>query len=111
MTTEACQAEDGSDVPASFFVTHCQREVVKVSPMLTVLLIENEPAHLIALALILRASGYSVLEADSADEAERSCQEYHCNPQNPYSQRCGGVCSGKLHKLHEIPWQCCAKSR
>src|SRR5713226_2796952 len=44
--------------------------------MLTVLLIETEPANLIALALILRASGYSVLEADSADEAVRNCQEH-----------------------------------
>jgi len=44
--------------------------------MLTVLLIETEPANLIALALILRASGYRVLEADSADEAMRNCQEH-----------------------------------
>jgi CheY-like chemotaxis protein len=33
--------------------------------MLTVLLIESEPANLIALALILRSFGYSVLEAES----------------------------------------------
>ena len=44
--------------------------------MLTVLLIESEPANLIALALILRSFGYSVLEADSPDEAERMCQEH-----------------------------------
>jgi CheY-like chemotaxis protein len=44
--------------------------------MLTVLLIESEPANLIALALILRSFGYSVLEADSADEAVRNCQEH-----------------------------------
>ncbi len=44
--------------------------------MITVLLIESEPAHLIVLALILRASGYNVLEADNADEAMRNCQEH-----------------------------------
>jgi DNA-binding NtrC family response regulator len=44
--------------------------------MITVLLIESEPAHLIGLALILRSFGYSVLEADSADEAVRNCQEH-----------------------------------
>ena len=44
--------------------------------MLTVLLIESEPANLIALAWILRSFGYSVLEADSADEAVRNCQEH-----------------------------------
>jgi CheY-like chemotaxis protein len=47
-----------------------------VQPMLTVLLIESEPANLIVLALILRSFGYSVLEADSSDEAERICQEH-----------------------------------
>ena len=44
--------------------------------MLTVLLIENEPANLIALALILRSFGYTVLEADSPDEAVRNCQAH-----------------------------------
>lgn len=44
--------------------------------MLTVLLIENEPANLIALALILRAFGYTVLEADSPDAAVHNCQEH-----------------------------------
>jgi two-component system cell cycle sensor histidine kinase/response regulator CckA len=44
--------------------------------MITVLLIESEPANLIGLALILRCFGYSVLEADSADEAVRNCQEH-----------------------------------
>ena len=44
--------------------------------MLTVLLIESEPANLIALALILRSLGYSVLEADSADDAVHYCQEH-----------------------------------
>jgi CheY-like chemotaxis protein len=44
--------------------------------MLTVVLIETEPANLITLALILRASGYNVLEADNADEAMRNCQEH-----------------------------------
>jgi len=46
-----------------------QHEGWPVEPMITVLLIESEPAHLIGLALILRCFGYSVLEADSADEA------------------------------------------
>ena len=44
--------------------------------MITVLLIESEPAHLIGLALILRCFGYGVLEADSADEAVRNCREH-----------------------------------
>jgi response regulator RpfG family c-di-GMP phosphodiesterase len=44
--------------------------------MITVLLIEREPAHLIGLALILRCFGYGVLEADSADEAVRNCREH-----------------------------------
>jgi two-component system, cell cycle sensor histidine kinase and response regulator CckA len=44
--------------------------------MLTVLLIENEPANLIALALILHSFGYTVLEADSPDDAVRNCQEH-----------------------------------
>src|SRR4029077_20737699 len=44
--------------------------------MLTVVLIETEPANLIVLALILRASGYNVFEADNADEAMRNCQEH-----------------------------------
>lgn len=44
--------------------------------MLTVLLIESEPANLIALALILRSFGYSVLEADSPDEAVRNCRRH-----------------------------------
>jgi CheY-like chemotaxis protein len=44
--------------------------------MLTVLLIESEPANLIALALILRSFGYRVLEADSPNEAVRNCREH-----------------------------------
>jgi DNA-binding NarL/FixJ family response regulator len=44
--------------------------------MITVLLIESEPAHLIGMALILRCFGHNVLEADSADEAVRNCQEH-----------------------------------
>ena len=44
--------------------------------MQTVLVIESEPANLLALALILRSFGYTVLEADSPDEAVSTCQEY-----------------------------------
>jgi CheY-like chemotaxis protein len=44
--------------------------------VITILLIESEPANLIGLALILRSFGYNVLEADSADEAVRNCQEH-----------------------------------
>src|SRR5689334_12626846 len=51
-------------------------QLTEVQPMLTVLLIESEPATLIALAMILRSFGYSVLEADTPDEAERICQEH-----------------------------------
>ena len=40
--------------------------------MQTLLLIESDPAQLIALAMILRSGGYTVLEADSADEAIRT---------------------------------------
>jgi two-component system, cell cycle sensor histidine kinase and response regulator CckA len=44
--------------------------------METILLIENDPANLVALALILRSFGYAVLEADSQDEAVRACDEH-----------------------------------
>jgi CheY-like chemotaxis protein len=44
--------------------------------MQTVLVIESDPANLLALALILRSFGYTVLEADSPDEAVGTCQEY-----------------------------------
>ena len=44
--------------------------------MQTVLVIESEPANLLVLALILRSFGYTVLEADSPDEAVSTCQEY-----------------------------------
>ena len=37
--------------------------------METVLLIENDPANLVALAMVLRSLGYTVLEADSRSEA------------------------------------------
>ena len=44
--------------------------------MQTVLVIDSEPANLLMLALILRSFGYTVLEADSPDEAVSTCQEY-----------------------------------
>jgi CheY-like chemotaxis protein len=44
--------------------------------MLTVLVVESEPANLIALALILRSLGYSVMEAHSANEAVRNGREH-----------------------------------
>ena len=44
--------------------------------METVLLIENDPANLVAQTLILRSFGYNVLEADSGEEALRVCHEH-----------------------------------
>ena len=44
--------------------------------MQTVLVVENEPTDLLALALILRSLGYTVLEADSTDEAISTCREH-----------------------------------
>ena len=52
-----------------FVVTHASAKAGRgQGPMPTVLLIESEPANLIALGLILRSFGYTVLEADSPDE-------------------------------------------
>jgi two-component system cell cycle sensor histidine kinase/response regulator CckA len=44
--------------------------------METILLIEDDPANLIALSLILRCFGYTVLEAANRGEAWRACCEY-----------------------------------
>jgi two-component system, cell cycle sensor histidine kinase and response regulator CckA len=44
--------------------------------METILLVENDPANLVALALILRSFGYAVLEAGSQDEAVHACHEH-----------------------------------
>src|SRR6266436_1673513 len=44
--------------------------------MQTILLIENDPASLIARSLILRGFGYTVLEAGSRGEAWRVCGEH-----------------------------------
>jgi CheY-like chemotaxis protein len=45
--------------------------------METVLLIENDPATLVAQSLILRSFGYTVLEAADRGEAWRVCHEHH----------------------------------
>ena len=47
--------------------------------METILVIESNPAHRVALALILRSFGYAVLEASSRGEAWRVCH-YHRAP-------------------------------
>jgi DNA-binding NtrC family response regulator len=39
----------------------------------TILIIENDPSNLVALALILRSFGYAILEASSRDAAWRVC--------------------------------------
>ena|SRR5690242_19957130 len=44
--------------------------------MQTILLIENDPATLVARSLILRCFGYTVLEADSRGEAWSLCAEH-----------------------------------
>jgi two-component system cell cycle sensor histidine kinase/response regulator CckA len=44
--------------------------------MYNVLLIENEPTHLLALAMTVRALGYTVLEAENPEEAVRVCQQH-----------------------------------
>jgi DNA-binding NtrC family response regulator len=44
--------------------------------MQTILLIENDPASLIARSLILRCFGYAVLEAGSRGEAWSVCSEH-----------------------------------
>ncbi len=44
--------------------------------MQTILLIENDPATLVARSLILRCFGYAVLEADSRGEGWSVCAEH-----------------------------------
>jgi two-component system cell cycle sensor histidine kinase/response regulator CckA len=44
--------------------------------METILLIDNDPANRVGLALILRSFGYVVLEAGGRDEALRACHEH-----------------------------------
>jgi len=44
--------------------------------METILLIETDPVNLLALALILRSLGYTVLEVDSQDEAVCACHDH-----------------------------------
>jgi len=44
--------------------------------MQTILLIESDPAALVAQSLVLRCFGYAVLEAGSRDEAWRACVEH-----------------------------------
>ena len=44
--------------------------------METILLIENDPATLVAQSLILHSFGYTVLEARSRGEAWRTCQKH-----------------------------------
>ena len=48
--------------------------------MQTILLIENDPANLIAQSLILRCFGYKVLEAASRGEAWCACHEHYDGP-------------------------------
>ena len=44
--------------------------------MKTVLLVEDDPARLIAFSMILQSRGYAVLEAATADEALETCQAH-----------------------------------
>jgi two-component system, cell cycle sensor histidine kinase and response regulator CckA len=44
--------------------------------MQTVLLIENDPANLVAQALVLRSFGFTLLEARSRGEAWRACHRH-----------------------------------
>jgi DNA-binding response OmpR family regulator len=44
--------------------------------METILLIENDPATLVARALILRCLGYTILEAGSRDETWSVCSQH-----------------------------------
>jgi DNA-binding NtrC family response regulator len=48
----------------------------KKVPMETILLIEHDPALLVAVTLLLRSFGYRVLEAGSRGEAWRACHRY-----------------------------------
>lgn len=45
--------------------------------MATILVIENESANLVVLAMILRSLGYKVLEAASRGEAWFACSDHH----------------------------------
>jgi len=45
-------------------------------PIETILLIENDPATLVAQSLILRCFGYTILEAASRGEAWRVCHQF-----------------------------------
>jgi CheY-like chemotaxis protein len=45
-------------------------------PIETILLIENDPATLVAQSLILRSFGYKVLEAASRGDAWRVCHQF-----------------------------------
>jgi len=45
-------------------------------PIETILLIENDPATLVAQSLILRSFGYTVLEAASRGDAWRVCHQF-----------------------------------
>jgi len=42
----------------------------------TILLVQDDPGRLTALAMILRSYGYIVLEAENRDEAIRVCREH-----------------------------------
>ena len=44
--------------------------------MKTVLLVEDDPARLIAFSMILQSRGYAVLEAASPDEAIAACRAH-----------------------------------
>ena len=44
--------------------------------MKTVLVVEDDPAVLIAVSMILRSRGYAVLEAATPDEAIDACREH-----------------------------------
>src|SRR5215471_11353916 len=44
--------------------------------METILLIEANPVKLLALGLLLRSLGYTVLEVDDQDEAVRACYDH-----------------------------------
>jgi hypothetical protein len=44
--------------------------------METILLIEANPVNLLALGLLLRSLGYTVLEVDGQDEAVRACHDH-----------------------------------
>ena len=49
--------------------------------MKTVLLVEDDPARLIAFSMILQSRGYAVLEAASPDEAIATCRAHSASIQ------------------------------